>query len=164
MAFDLDDEENKATRIANGASKERKDENMDIEVGEYVRTKDGIIAQIKSIDYEADIYRFDRIIYINDFEMKNDVLYNNEMFKKVIARHSKELIDLIDKDDYVNGYKVIKLKDGFANGTMEIVLSNNTIIYRHHSEDIETILTKENYMANCYKVGGEDENRRTNKE
>lgn len=44
MAFDLDDEENKATRIANGASKESRDKNMDIEVGEYVRTKDGIIA------------------------------------------------------------------------------------------------------------------------
>lgn len=73
-----------------------------------------------------------------------------------IVKHSKQLIDLIDKDDYVNGYKVIKLKDGFANGTMEIVLSNNTIIYRHHSEDIETILTKEQYMANCYKVGEEE--------
>ena len=24
-------------------------------------------------------------------------------------------------------------------------------------EDIKTILTKESYMANCYKVGGEDE-------
>ena len=24
-------------------------------------------------------------------------------------------------------------------------------------EDIKTILTKEQYMANCYKVGGEDE-------
>ena len=32
MAFDLDDEENEATRKMNGASKERKDENMDIEV------------------------------------------------------------------------------------------------------------------------------------
>ena len=25
------------------------------------------------------------------------------------------------------------------------------------NEDIKTILTKESYMANCYKVGGEDE-------
>lgn len=74
-----------------------------------------------------------------------------------IVKHSKQLIDLIEIGDYVNGYKVIKLKDGFANGTMEIVLSNNTIIYRHHSEDIETILTKEQFVANCYKVGGEDE-------
>ena len=53
-----------------------------IEVGEYVKTKEGIIAQIKNIDYEADIYRFDRTIYINDFGMKENVLYNNE--KKVI--------------------------------------------------------------------------------
>lgn len=67
-----------------------------IEVNEYVRTKDGRIAQIKSIDYEAGIYRFDRIIYINDFRMKEDVLYNNEMFKKLIVKHSKQLIDLIE--------------------------------------------------------------------
>ena len=67
-----------------------------IEIGEYVRTKDGRIAQIKNIDYEADIYRFDRTIYINDFGMKNDVLYNNEMFKKVVAKHSKQLIDIIE--------------------------------------------------------------------
>ena len=66
-----------------------------IEVREYVRTKDGIIAQIKNIDYEAEIYRFDRTIYINDFGMKNDVLYNNEMFKKVVVKHSKQLKDLI---------------------------------------------------------------------
>lgn len=25
------------------------------------------------------------------------------------------------------------------------------------NQDIKTILTKESYMANCYKVGGEDE-------
>ena len=75
----------------------------------------------------------------------------------LLGKISKNLIDLIKKDDYVNGYKVIKLKDGFADGTMAIVLSNNTIIYRHHSEDIKTILTKERYMANCYKVGGENE-------
>lgn len=67
-----------------------------IEIGEYVRTKDGRIAQIKNIDYEADIYRFDRTIYINDFGMKNDVLYNNEMFKKVVAKHSKQPINIIE--------------------------------------------------------------------
>ena len=142
MAFDLDDEENEATRKMNGASKERKDENMDIEVGEYVRTKDGKIDKVINSNFYMGIYvECEKGLYLI----------------KSMVKHSKELIDLIDKDDYVNGYKVIKLKDGFANGTMEIVLSNNTIIYRHHSEDIETILTKEKMMANCYKVGGEDE-------
>lgn len=141
MAFDLDDEENEATRKMNGASKERKDENMDIEVGEYVRTKDGKIDKVINSNFYMGIYvECEKGLYLI----------------KSMVKHSKELIDLIDKDDYVNGYKVIKLKDGFANGTMEIVLSNNTIIYRHHSEDIETILTKEKMMANCYKVGGEN--------
>lgn len=87
-----------------------------IEVNEYVRTKDGRMAQIKSIDYEAEIYRFDRIIYINDFSMKEDVLYNNEMFKKLIVKHSKQLIDLIEirrfckrrKNNRKMGHKNIK--------------------------------------------------------
>ena len=140
MAFDLDDEENEATRKMNGASKERKDENMDIEVGEYVRTKDGKIDKVINSNFYMGIYvECEKGLYLI----------------KSMVKHSKELIDLIEVGDYVNGYKVIKLKDGFANGTMEIVLSNNTIIYRHHSEDIETILTKESYIANCYKVGGE---------
>ena len=47
MAFDLDDEENKATRVANGASKESRDKNMDIKVGEYVRTKIGEIYKVE---------------------------------------------------------------------------------------------------------------------
>ena len=161
MAFDLDDEENDATRIANGASKERKEKNMDIEVGEYVRTKDGIIAQIKSIDYEADIYRFDRIIYINDFEMKNDVLYNNEMFKKVIARHSKQLIDLIEVGDYVNGREVkhIAMFEGLPDYPELIFVDETHLIPDDtcENDEIQKILTKEQFEANCYKVGGEED-------
>lgn len=40
----------------------------------------------------------------------------------------------------------------------------DSYIYEKHKHksikerDIQTILTKEQYMANCYKVGGEDEN------
>ena len=155
MAFDLDDEENEATRKMNGASKERKDENMDIEVGEYVRTINGEIGIFDrySSRKENSLYKSPFNCFIKIKNRKTPI----QCCEDYIVKHSKQLIDLIDKDDYVNGYKVIKLKDGFANGTMEIVLSNNTIIYRHHSEDIETILTKESYIANCYKVGGEDE-------
>ena len=123
-----------------------------IEVGEYVRTKDGRIAQIKSIDYEAEIYRFDRIIYINDFSMKEDVLYNNEMLKKLIVKHSKQLIDLVEVGDFVNGKLIHKIDKG----------SNYCYLYYGNCKtfvdyQIKTILTKEQYMANCYKVGEEDE-------
>lgn len=116
-----------------------------IEVGEYVKTKEGRIAQIKSIDYEAKIYRFDRIIYINDFRMKEDVLYSNEMFKKLIVKHSKHLIDLVEVGDYVNGELITDKWDT----RISSIRSNFS------EEDIKTILTKESYMANCYKVGGE---------
>ncbi len=139
-----------------------------IEVGEYVKTKEGIIAQIKNIDYEADIYRFDRTIYINDFGMKNDVLYNNEMFKKVVVKHSKQLIDLIEVGDIVNKELVIGIID-ITNDKEERVdrklitqyrsaqFTGLDIRYYIYDDDIKTILTRESYMANCYKVGGEDE-------
>lgn len=113
-----------------------------IEVGEYVRTDNGEIHKV--IDIEK-----------GSIKIKSQ--YKEWIGLCCIVKHSKNLIDLIEKDDYVNGYKVIKLKDGFADGTMEIVLSNNTIIYRHHSEDIKTILTKEQFEANCYKIGGKKE-------
>lgn len=139
-----------------------------IEVGEYVKTKDGIIAQIKSIDYEAGIYRFDRIIYNNDFGMKEDVLYNNEMFKKLIVKHRKQLIDLIEVGDIVNKELVIGIID-ITNNKEEIIGKKLITQYRSaqftgldikhyiYANDIKTILTKEQYTANCYKVGGEDE-------
>lgn len=134
-----------------------------IEVGEYVRTKDGRIAQIKSIDYEAGIYRFDRIIYINDFRMKEDVLYSNEMFKKVIVKHRKQLIDLIKDKDIVeielseefvekkDKKKLIQIGDIYTKETLQKDIDNG-IITR-----ILTILSYNQYMANCYKVGEEDE-------
>lgn len=131
-----------------------------IEVGEYVRTKDGRIAQIKSIDYEAGIYRFDRIIYINDFGMKENVLYNNEMFKKLIVKYSKQLIDLIEVGDFVNGYKVISVDYDVMDDTTECIELDLNSNYQYNFisiRQIQTILTKEVYMSNCYKVGGEDE-------
>ena len=120
-----------------------------IEIGDWIRSKDGFIGKVRKISYD-NMEKSNYYICEKDNVMASNYLEN-------IAKHSKNIIDLIEVGDYVNGYKVIKLKDGFANGTMEIVLSNNTIIYRHHSEDIKTILTKEQFETNCYKVGGEDE-------
>lgn len=124
-----------------------------IEVGEYVKTKEGRIAQIKSIDYEAGIYRFDRIIYINDFRMKEDVLYNNEMFKKVIVNHSKQLIDLIEVGD------IVEIRTGLHSSFKYFVENEDDLLLLEEKVkqfwDIKTILTHEQFEANCYKVGGE---------
>ena len=74
-----------------------------------------------------------------------------------IVKHSKQLIDLIEVGDYVNGMEVLDIyKPRDLWEAIEIRVNsrytNFTLV-----DEIETILTKEQYQANCYKVGGEDE-------
>lgn len=65
-----------------------------------------------------------------------------------IIENSKKLIDLIEVDDYVNGHRVISVDE------------ENDLIYcdtkgyetQIHSKDIKEILTKEEYLSNCYEV------------
>lgn len=150
MAFDLDDEENKATRIANGASKERKEENMDIEVGEYVRTRAGHFYKITRIDENG-------LIYWNKIQCG----WSMEQLKDIVVKHSKQLIDLIEVGDYVNGREVkhIAMFEGFPNYPELIFVDETHLIPDDtcENDEIKTILTKEQFEANCYKAGGEDE-------
>lgn len=70
-----------------------------------------------------------------------------------IVKHSKQPIDLIEAGDFVNGYKVDEVR---------ITCFNSTIFIDDYKKElrenqIKTIVTKELYEANCFKVGGEDE-------
>lgn len=126
---------------------------MDIEVNEYVRTKDGEIHKVIEIKENRYITNFDDYFYYR---------YDNNMggFKSNIAKHSKQLIDLIKKGDIVNGYRVINVtNEGIcpSGKCIDIDSSKDSSECTLWEEDIKTILTKEQYMANCYKVGGEDE-------
>lgn len=127
---------------------------MDIEVNEYVRTIEGKIGKI--IKYE----NFEYHIKID----KDEVWKCSEDF---IVKHSKQLIDLIEAGDIVNKELVIDIID-IANNKEEIIGKKLITQYRSaqftgldikhyiYANDIKTILTKEQYMANCYKVGGEE--------
>lgn len=111
-----------------------------IEVGDYVRTKNGEIHKVIEIKENRYITNFADYFYYR---------YDNNMggFKSNIANHSKQLIDLIEVGDYVNGELITDKWDT----RISSIRSNFS------EEDIKTILTKEIYMANCYKVGGENE-------
>lgn len=102
------------------------------EIGEYVRTKKGKIGKVLSIDEDPE--------WIETTLDKGNVIHISE-FKK----HSKQLIDLIEEGDYVNGELITDKWDT----RISSIRSNFS------EEDIKTILTKESYMANCYKVGEE---------
>lgn len=106
------------------------------EVGEYYRTKNGEILKIVDLDE----YRF----LVNKFYYQ-------------IVKHSKNIIDLVEVGDYVNGHRVT---DKYLFAGEKPVLEtegNDTNCKCLCEKDIKTILTGESYMANCYKVGGEDE-------
>ena len=128
-----------------------------IEVGEYIR-----LARNQGINKIID-KKNDRYILESEIEdCYGDIiwfLYEFEL-KDYIVKHSKQLIDLIEKDDYVNGYKVINVinEEPCPSGKcVDIDSSKDSSECTLWEEDIKTILTKEQYANNCYKVGGEDE-------
>lgn len=122
----------------------------EIEVGEYVRTKEGEIhkvIKIKEDDRDWDYYCCEN---------------NTGYFAMDIAKHNKQLIDLIEDKDIVeielseefvekkDKKKLIQIGDIYTKETLQKDIDNG-IITR-----ILTILPYNQYMANCYKVGGED--------
>lgn len=104
-----------------------------------MRTKNGEIHKVIEIKENRYITNFADYFYYR---------YDNNMggFKSNIANHSKQLIDLIEEGDYVNGELITDKWDTRV----------SSIRSNFSEEDIKTILTKESYMANCYKVRGEE--------
>ena len=105
-----------------------------IEVNDYVRTKDGTIGKVIKV-------------------LSNRVFLNSlgyAVLIKDIVKHNKIISEVVEVGDYVNGKLIHKIDKG----------SNYCYLYYGNCKtfvnyQIKTILTKEQYMANCYKVGGE---------
>ncbi len=128
-----------------------------IEVGEYVRTNNKGIKRIDRIDNNKTVNKYLYFTGIEDFEGKEyKIIKTTE-----IVKHSKQLIDLIEVGDYVNGREVkhIAMFEGFPDYPKLIFVDETHLIPGDtcENDEIQTILTKEQFEANCYKVGGEDE-------
>lgn len=105
---------------------------MEIEVGEYVRTKSG---------------KFDKVINNNYYMPQYIECEKSIVNKENIVKHSKNIIDLIEVGDWVNGKRIHKIDRG----------KNYCYLYYGNCKtfvdyQIKTILTKELYQANCYRV------------
>lgn len=120
---------------------------MNIEVGDYVRDNSGLIGQL--IRIERDDIDTSLKWYVI-FDGKNERYIN----KPYITNYSKNIIDLIEKGDFVNEYRVLEIfKIQNNKYVFTICKSDFKDICRIWSEeDIKTILTKEQYMQNCYTV------------
>ena len=120
---------------------------MKLEVGMYVRKVNGNIEKITGVQDVKYTTRIQR--YFSCSEPEDCFLTEDD-----ITKTSHNLIDLIEVGDYVNGKKVVyvwKFKSG-NNLSLEGVLDINNVEYAIHNDDIKSILTKEQYEANCYKV------------
>ncbi len=121
----------------------------EIEVGEYVRTKNKGIKRIDRIDNNKTVNKYLYFTGIEDFEGKEYKIIK----KTEIVKHSKQPIELIKAGDFVNGYRVDEIRITCFGSSIFL----NDYGIELQEREIKTILTKEQYMANCYKVGGEDE-------
>ena len=133
----------------------------EIEVGEYVRTNKGRIAKLEDIDIEPNkkYYFFDETIYYSYGEAID--FLEEEEIEKHIKAHSKNIIDLIEKGDYVNGMRVIATENrGRYNEEKQkdekVILAENYDEWTENgvisNEDINTIVTKERFNNIIYKV------------
>lgn len=111
-----------------------------LEVGEYVRTKDGKIVKIIGMDE-----------ILISYETEENPGYN-DLYGEDILKHSKDIIDLIQVGDIIevhfpvrNKIRKIYVDEYFENSMVLNGITSKNLI-------LKTILTKEMFEANCYKV------------
>lgn len=126
----------------------------EIEVGEYVRTKEGYLGILIAINKQDYNY----LVVDTSIEVRKDGYPSTYLYlkKENIKKYSKQLIDLIEQRDIVED-EYGKYEVAFISGNRiycnDYNYDDSVVVLEE--KDIETILTKESYMANCYKkVGG----------
>lgn len=141
MAFDLDDDELKATREL-FFGKEDEEENI-IEKGEYVRLQNGIIAKCEKIEDDG-FYYFDNIVRNEGYEKFN---YINKIYlKSILIKHGINLIDVLEAGDIVETthQKILRIRE-VKNGNWYADTG-----YKHIENEIIKVLSAENFRYDCY--------------
>ena len=114
---------------------------MKIECGEYVRTRAGHFYKITRIDENG-------LIYWNKIQCG----WNMEQLKDIVVKHSKNIIDLIEVGDYVNGYKVTRIEDNYYPKTKCIICENYNVKHIFDNRTIKNIVTHEQFSSIEYKL------------
>lgn len=116
----------------------------EIKVGEFVRSWNGSIGKVTRIEEGRFLYDNKELI----------------CFIGSVVKHSFDIIDLIEKNDYVNGMLVVSVIELDTESNYiptKIVFVNRdekcTLLpIKIYNKDIKSILTKEQFEANVYKV------------
>ena len=114
---------------------------MEINVGEYVRTRDGIIKRVISYNPQENNPLW-------------ETLNGNVQMKGTITKHSKDIIKLLEKGDILVDYNddlyVVDYIDGYYVFTTAKI--NKTTIKTLVDYQIKKVLTHEQFEANAYTI------------
>lgn len=140
--------------VENNELKEKIDEINDIdeiEVGEYVRTTDGIIGKVTN---NKEIMPDNSTAV--EIENSKDIFYYPV---DEIRTHSKSIFEVIEQGDILDGHRVIDSCEFYVD--IEYNGTYNGIFCIREIEDIGVILTHEQYDENSYGIE-EQENEASN--
>ncbi len=118
---------------------------MKIEVGMYVRAINGI-KQIYKIDENKTKWKYLYKLKKQDGDGCIDL--GSLCEEDIIEEPSHKPIDLIKVGDYVNGYKVLYQADCYSYFDIDTC----EWVYIKNTKDIKTILTKEQFEREIYKI------------
>lgn len=124
---------------------------MEIEVEEYVRTKEGYIGKL--VEYIPEALNYLKIYVGREIKHSDDTvdnfIYTRYGFQ---LKHSKNIIDLIEEGDYVNGEKVTNV-DKYDNiYSIEWEYGNVYTTEIINDKFIKSIVTKEQFKNIEYIV------------
>lgn len=120
-----------------------------MKVGDYVRTKNGIIGKIEIKNYMGYSDWLIDTLYYNDDEIIDDWTCGIKEYD--ILKSSPNIIDLIEVGDYVNGCLVSEIKDKWLILNYADIETYEQL--ERKNENIKTIVTKEQFEQMEYKVG-----------
>lgn len=124
---------------------------MKLEAGMYLKTKDGIIDKVID-DYKG-------CCNSPHCNCKHVSCEHNYYDEENISKASRSIIDLIEVGDYVNGlyvYSVVE-ENKKTSRPRAIFTEEGSVL---GNDEIESIVTKEQFASMSYKVGVKDDKRR----
>lgn len=144
-----------------------------MKVGDYVRTDKGYIAKIsdfkehytkgKRLGFKEEVIENFLLLDDKQCEIIESIDYSippcypsDEELKKIkshIIKSSPNIIDLIEENDFINGMKIAEIKSN-KNGVLKCMVdSDYEFITTILNNEIESVLTKEQFESMEYKVG-----------
>ena len=122
-----------------------------LKIGEYVRTKRGIAKVLEVKTVQPKMYGKHDVAYLID---KCPRMYIAET---EFIKHSKDITDLIEVGDVIEVHFPVRniIRKIYADEYFEDSMILNGII--NGNVILKTILTKEQYMQNCYTVERNEE-------